>query len=81
MRESVLVILRSNGVKYCVLKSHYEKYRSDYELVVNEEDEKNFVSDKEMRDKLREKGITFRGKKSRAEMECMLDELPEVERE
>lgn len=79
MRQSVLVILRESGVKYYVNESHYNKYKSDYELVVDETTEENFVSDKELRDKLRERGITFRGTKSRAEMECMLDELPIVE--
>lgn len=79
MRESVLVILKENGCKYCVLKDHYEKYKDQYELIVDEKTEETFVSDTELRDQLRDKGITFRGKKSREEMLCMLDELPEKE--
>lgn len=77
-RETCLVIYKENGVKFLVLRAHYEKYKDQYELIVDDKTEEGFVSDKDLRDKLRDRGITFRGKKSRDEMLCMLDELPPI---
>lgn len=84
-RPTVKVIFKETGAIYLVNTDHYKKYSHQYDLVEEDKESSSKITDedimkaieiedkKELRDFLREKGITFSGNKSRANMIKLLD--------
>lgn len=85
-RPTIVVIQKQTGLKYLVNYDHYLKYRENYEVVQEESNEPPSITDedilsayemedyKELRDFLRSKGITFRGKKTKEQMIKLLED-------
>lgn len=85
-RPTITVIQKRNGVKFVVNYDHYVRYKNNYEVVQEEDKEYPSVTDedilealdmedeKDLRDFLREKGITFRGKRTKEQMIKLLED-------